>query len=160
MAAVAALLGAGAAQAQESVEAIHFKRDFCRGLKQLVEAAAEARRQPPAEAGRVFLDIYNRRSATSWFGFRPGACRASAGTEKYPASYWCHQHLAPLHLSLESLSRETAACYPEAKAERDRWGRGATFTLPDARIQIGESGGPRAKVGRIVRLTVEAIPSN
>ena len=159
MAVAAALLGGGAAQAQGRGEAAQaaFERDFCPGLKRLVEAAAEARTKAPEDAARIFTDIYNAHPTPPWFGFRPGACRASKGTDQNRAGYWCHQSLAPAHLSLETLAAATAACLPEAKRTRGRWGRDVTFTLPGARILINESGGPKAKVGRIVGYMVEAV---
>lgn len=145
--AAAALLVVGAAQAQAGADAARaaFERDFCHGLKRLLREAPD------------FVGMYNAHPAPPWLGFRPGACRAYAGTEKHSAAYDCHQHLAPAHLSLESLAAATAQCLPEAERTRGRWARDETFTLPGARILISESGGPGAKVGRIVGFRVEAV---
>ena len=135
------------AQAQTGADAARaaFERDYCHGLKQLLREAPD------------FVGVHDAHPNPPWLGFRPGACRAFAGTETYPAAWDCHQHLAPAHLSLQTLAAATAACLPEAEQSRGRWGRDSTFTLPGARILISESGGPGAKVGRIVGLRVEAV---
>jgi hypothetical protein len=149
IAAAAALLAAGAAQAQTVSEALaqaaRFERELCHGLNRLVEAAPD------------FTGLYDARPAPPWLGFRPGSCRAHEGSETLPASYWCHQNLAPAHLSLESLAAATAACLPQGKRERGEWGREAIFTLPEMRILISEHGAPGAHVGRIVGYRVEAV---
>ena len=142
----AALLGAGAADAQRPTQA----QLFCHDLKRVVKAAGY-------EDGFDYLQ--RSRAAPPWLGFRPGACRAHEATETLPAAWWCHQQLAPEHLSLESLDSNTASCLPQAKRERGRWGGSVTFTLPGARILITQSGGPRAKVGRISGYRVEAVRS-
>lgn len=147
MAAAAALLAAGAAQAQQRAKQTQAEL-FCHDLKRVVKAASYE---------TAFKHLERARAAPPLFGFRPGACRAYAGTETSPAAWDCHQHLAPAHLSLDSLAAATAECLPEAEQTRGRWGREATFTLPGARILINESGGPRAKVGRIVGYRVEAV---
>ena len=144
MTAVAALLAAGNAQAQGDRD---FERGFCRDLARVLRAAPD------------FDTLERSRAAPPRFGFRPG-CQAIAAGENTPAAWHCHQQLAPEHLSLESLAAKTAACLPEAVRTKGRWGRQAIFTLPGARILITESGGPRAKVGRIVGYRVEAIPLN
>lgn len=145
MAAAAALAAAGGAQAQAADEAARFERDYCHDLQRLVQGAPD------------FVAIYNARPAPPWLGFRPGACRAHEATERLPAAWSCHQHLAPRHLGLDRLVAQTGACLPAARLERDRLGREATFTLPGLRILISEHGGPRAHVGRIVALRVEAV---
>ena len=144
--AAAALLAGGAAQAQQQARPTRAEL-FCHDLKRLVRKAPD------------WVAMWNARPAPPALGFRPGACRAYPGGPNYPASYSCHQHLAPPHLSLETLAADTAACLPEAKQERGRWGREAIFTLPGLRILISESGGPGAKVGRIVGFRVEAVAS-
>ena len=146
IAAAAALIAGGAAQAQQQARPTRAEL-FCHDLKRLVREAPD------------WVGMWNARPAPLWLGFRPGACRASAASGAQPASYWCHQHLAPPHLGLDTLKADIAACLPEAKMERGRWGRDATFTLPGLRILINESGGPGAKVGRIVGFRVEGVGS-
>ena len=140
MAAAAALLAAGSAQAQGDRD---FERGFCRDLERVLDAAPD------------FDTLERSRAAPPRFGFRHG-CQAIAAGDTAPAAWHCHQNLAPEHLSLESLATRTAACLPQAVRTKGRWGRQAIFTLPGARILIRESGGPRAKVGRIVGYRVEA----
>jgi hypothetical protein len=140
VAAAAALL-APAAQAQL------VSQDFCHGLTRVVEAAREA-------GGFEWLE--RARAAPPHLGFRHG-CRAT-GDEK--RQYWlCTQNLAPAQMSRDALAARTAECLPDAVPGRNGSTRDAVFTLPHAEIRISERGGPRAKVGRIVQLVVEAIPA-
>jgi hypothetical protein len=132
--AATALIAASAAQAQQRVRPTQAEL-FCHDLKRVVEAAGR-------ENGFEHLEL--SRAAPPWLGFRPGACRAYAGTAGYPAGWQCHQHLAPHHLSLESLADMTAACLPEAKRLSAGGWREAGFEAPGVRIQISESGGPGA----------------
>jgi hypothetical protein len=137
--AAAFLLAPGAVQAQP------VRQDFCDGLKRVVEAARE-------DGG--FLRLERSRAATPYLDFRHG-CRATGDDSR---QYWlCNQHLAPEEMSGDALAARTAACLPEASRGRADFTRDAVFTLPHARIHISERGGPGAKVGRIVTLTVEAI---
>jgi hypothetical protein len=80
-----------------------------------------------------------------------------AGKQPRPPGTSTSTSPPPAHLSLEALAAATAECLPEAERTRERWGRQVTFTLPGARILISESGGPGAKVGRIVAYRVEAV---
>lgn len=145
LAAAAALLAACVAEAQAIDDSTRFERDLCHGLDRLIRAAPD------------FEGMYKARPAPPWLGFRPGSCGAHAATDTLPPTYWCGQQLAPDHLALESLADATAACLPQAKRERGPYHREVTFTLPEVRILISESGGPRAKVGRIVGYRVEAV---
>jgi hypothetical protein len=139
--AAAALLAPSAGHAQLVAQ------DFCHGLKRAVAAARY-------EDG--FRHLERRRAAPPHLGFRHG-CRAT-GDEK--RRYWlCHQNLAPAEMSRAALADRIAACLPEAVRERTGFTRDFAFTLPHARIHVSERGGPKAKVGRIVTLTVEAIPA-
>ncbi|HEX8125980.1 MAG TPA: hypothetical protein VF548_10400 [Allosphingosinicella sp.] len=141
--AAAALLAPAAGQAQSRL----VNQDFCWGLKRVVEAAQY-------EGG--FVGLERSRAAPPHLGFRHG-CRATGDQRR---QYWlCNQNLAPPELSLESLAAQTADCFAEAVRSKDSPGREAVFTLPYARIRISERGGPRAHVGRIVTLVVEAIPA-
>jgi hypothetical protein len=114
---------------------------FCIDLKRIVGTA---------ERGGGFLMLQRSRAAPPRLGFRH--CFAAAGMR---ASWYCHQSMAPGHLSLESLAGRTAACLPEARRQPSRDGE-AVFTLPYARIRITEDGGPRAHVGRVVSYRVVA----
>jgi hypothetical protein len=119
-------------------------QDFCHGLKRVVAAARE-------EGG--FLGLERARAAPPHLGFRHG-CRASGDARR---RYWlCNQHLAPAEMSRDALAARIARCLPDAVRSAGDFGDEATFTLPGARIRIHERGGPRAKVGRIVTLVVEA----
>jgi hypothetical protein len=139
--AAAMLLAPGAAQSQL------VGQDFCWGLKRVVEAARE-------DGG--FLWLERSRAAPPHLGFRHG-CRATGDDKR---QYWlCNQHLAPEEMSGDALAARVAACHPEAVRGRNGFGEDPKFDLPGARIHISERGGPRAKVGRIVTLTVEAIPA-
>ena len=141
--AAAALLLQTSAQTQGAP----VRQIFCRGLERVVEAARD-------EGG--FLRLERSRSAPPHLGFLHG-CRATGDRRR---QYWlCNQSLAPPELSLESLAAQTAACFPEALQGKDGPYRETVFTLPGARIHISEHGGPRAHVGRIVELMVEAIPT-
>jgi hypothetical protein len=141
--AAAALLAPAAGQTQGNP--IH--QDFCHGLKRVVEAAE-------FEGGFQWLE--RARAAPPHLDFRHG-CRAT-GDEK--RQYWlCGQNLAPAEMSRDALADRTATCLPGAVRGRIGLTGDAVFTLPRARISISELGGPRAKVGRIVTLTVEALPA-
>ena len=105
-----------------------------------------------AERGGDFVMLQRSKAAPPRLGF--DHCFPAAGSRP---SWYCHQTLAPEHLSLESLTGRTAACVPEAVRSTGRYGRQAIFTLPHARISIDERGGPRAKVGRIASFRVEAL---
>lgn len=146
IAAAAALIGAGAAQAQAAGDSARaaFERDFCHGLERLVREAPD------------FVGVYNAKPAPPWLGFRPGSCRATAGSEKVRAGWRCHQQLAPAHLGVESLAAATAACLPQAKRlPRAHFRREAVFALPGLRLRMSENGGPGAKVGLISTYAVE-----
>ena len=139
--AAAALVAPAAGQAQR------VSQDFCHGLERVVEAARY-------EGGFGYLE--RSRAAPPHLGFRHG-CRAT-GDEK--RQYWhCGQNLAPEEMSRDALAARVAACLPEAVRSTGRFGLDAVFTLPHAQIRIGELGGPKAKVGRIVELVVEATPA-
>ena len=137
-----ALLIPAAGQAQGLVA-----QDFCWGLKRTIEAA---------EYQGGFLLLERSRAAPPHLGFRHG-CRAT-GDEK--RQYWlCSQNLAPAGMSGDALAGRVTACLPEAVRTGGAYGRESVFTLPHAQIRINESGGPGAKVGRIVQLVVEATPA-
>jgi hypothetical protein len=140
----AALLSAAGAGAQQRARPTDAQL-FCHDLKRLVRAAPD------------FEFMFKARPTPPWLGFRPGACRAHAASETLPAAYWCSQHLAPEHLALDNLAARTAACLPEAKRVKTAYWREAVFETPKVRILITESGGPGAKVGRIVGYRVEAM---
>lgn len=138
--AAAALMAPAAAQAQQ------VSQDFCHGLKRVVAAARW-------KDGFQWLE--RARAAPPHLGFRHG-CRATGDERR---QYWhCGQNLAPAEMSRDALAERVAACLPEAVRGRDGLARNIVFTLPHARIRISEAGGPRAKVGRIVELVVEAVP--
>ena len=145
IAAAAALMAAGTAQAQRPSE----QQIFCAELNRVVQVA---------QMDGDFTYLERSRAAPPDFGFRHG-CRAQAATPRSPAAWWCHQSLAPPELALASLAGLTAACLPSAVRSRGRYGDEAIFTLPRARIVIEESGGPRAHVGLIATFRVEAIRS-
>jgi hypothetical protein len=122
-------------------------QDFCHGLNRVVEAAGQ-------EGGFAWLE--RARAAPPHLGFRHG-CRATGDERR---QYWlCTQNLAPEAMSRDALAARTAECLPEAARGRNGSTRDAVFTLPHARIRISELGGPKAKVGRIVTLMVEAVPA-
>jgi len=141
--AMAALVGAAAAEAQERARPTQAEL-FCHDLKRLVREAPD------------FEGMWNARPAPPWLGFRPGSCRYWKGSETSPPAYWCHQQLAPAHQSLKNLADMTAACLPGATRLATEWPREASFETAELRIHITESGGPGAKVGRIVGYRVEA----
>jgi hypothetical protein len=137
----AALLAPSAAQAQSGL----VSQDFCHGLKRAVEAARQ-------EGG--FLRLERARAAPPHLGFRHG-CRATGDERR---QYWlCGQNLAPEEMSRDALAVRVVACLPEAARGSNGFTRDAVFILPHAKIHISELGGPKAKVGRIVQLTVEAV---
>jgi hypothetical protein len=138
--AIAALLAPAAGLAQDGP----VRQDFCHGLQRVLEAAR-------SDGG--FESLERARAAPPHLGFRHG-CRATGGAKR---QYWlCTQNLAPAEMSGDALAERVAACRPEAVRSRGDYGREAIFTLPHAQIRIDERGGPRAKVGRIVTLVVEA----
>lgn len=139
----AALLAPGTAQAQPPSK----QQIFCAELRRVVEVA---------ELGGDFAYLERSRAAPPRFGFVHG-CQATGDEKK---QYWiCSQSLAPEELSRDALAARVAECLPEAVRGRNGVTSDAVFTLPGARIHITELGGPRAKVGRIVQLVVEAIPA-
>jgi hypothetical protein len=136
--AAAALLAPGLAGAEPPSK----QQIFCAELRRIVEVA---------ELGGDFTYLERSRAAAPRLGFRK--CFAAAAAR--PAWY-CHQSMAPDHLSLDGLAASTADCLPEA-ARTPASGDEAIFTLPHARIRITEHGGPRAHVGRIVSYRVERV---
>jgi hypothetical protein len=141
--AAAALLLPGAAGAQDATR----PDTFCPDLQRVLEAA---------EYDHGFSMLERARGAPPRLGF-PGGCQAT-GDERQ--QYWvCGQSLAPAWLSGETLSARIAACRPDAVRTESRMTRETIFTVPHAQIRVFEHGGPRAHVGRIVELVVEATPS-
>ena len=139
----AALLASGPALAEPPTK----QAIFCAELVRVVEVAA---------LDGDFTYLERSRAAPPHLGFRHG-CRATGDSER---QYWhCGQNLAPAEMSRDALAERVAACLPEAVRGRNGFTRDAVFILPRARIRISELGGPRAKVGRIVQLTVEAVPA-
>ena len=139
--AAAALLAPGAVQAQS------VGQEFCHGLERVIDAARY-------EDG--FLHLEGSRAAPPHLDFRHG-CRATGDSKR---QYWlCHQNLAPAEMSRDALAGRIAACLPGAVRSTSDHGHEAVFTLPRAQIRISERGGPKAKVGRIVTLVVEATPA-
>lgn len=118
------------------------QRIFCAELVRVVEVA---------KLDGDFTYLERSRAAPPRLGFRH--CFAAAAAR--PAWY-CHQSMAPDHLSLDGLAAGTAACLPEAVRSLSSRHE-AVFTLPSARIRITEYGGPRAHVGRIVSFRVETL---
>lgn len=140
-------MAAVALLAPEAVPAQLVSQDFCHGLERVVEAARQ-------EGG--FLWLERARAAPPHLGFRHG-CRATGDDKR---QYWlCTQNLAPAEMSGDALTERVAACLPEAVRSTGDYGHQAIFTLPHAQIRISERGGPKAKVGRIVTLVVEALPA-
>lgn len=140
-------IAAAALAAPAAGKAQLVKQDFCHGLERVVEAARD-------KGGFLFLE--SARGAPPHLDFRHG-CRATGdGTRQY---WLCHQNLAPEQMSRAALAARIAACLPGAVPPTGDHGRESVFTLPQARIRISERGGPRAKVGRIVTLVVEAVPA-
>ena len=145
-AAILAALGvatSATAQVEDRARAA-FERDFCWGLKRLVREAPD------------FEGIWNAHPAPPGLGFRPGACRPM-GKAAGKRAWHCHQQIAPDFLGFESLAAATAACLPEARrqAAEGSYRRQAVFTLPGLTLRMWESGGPRAKVGRVSTYRVE-----
>lgn len=105
-----------------------------------------------AELGGDFVAMQRNRAAPPRLGF--DNCFPAAGR---PASWYCHQTMAPEGLSLERLAASTVKCRPEAKRQASSVEE-AVFTLPYARIRIREDGGPDAHVGRMASYQVEALP--
>ena len=140
--AAASLLAPAAGQAQL------VRQDFCHALQRVIDAAGH-------EGG--FLHLERSRAAPPHLDFRHG-CRATGDERR---QYWlCHQNLAPAEMSRDSLAARIAACLPAAARSTSDYGHESVFTLPHAQIRIRERGGPKAKVGRIVTLVVEALPAN
>jgi len=109
-----------------------------------------------AELGGDFAYLERSRAAPPRLGFRDG-CQATGDSKK---QYWhCGQNFAPESLSRDALAQRIADCLPKAVRGHSSLARDAAFTLPYARIHISEIGGPGAHVGRIVELTVEAVPA-
>jgi hypothetical protein len=140
-----ALLTAGVAQAQQRAVPTP-EQIFCRDLQRIVRAAPD------------FVAMYKAKAAPPWLGFRPGACQAFTADATNPATYACHQNLAPAHLTLDSLAAITAACIPDAKRLPAEYRREAVFEVPGLRIRINEHGTARGKVGRFIGFRVEARP--
>lgn len=141
--AAAAMLTPGAAAAE-----MPSRQDiFCAELRRVVEVAA---------LGGDFTYLEGSRAAPPRLGFAHG-CRATGDDRK---RYWmCGQSFAPEEMSRDALAARIAQCLPEAVRGPPGLARDAVFTLPFARIHISELGGPRAHVGRIVELVVEAVPA-
>ena len=144
--AAAAALAAGAAEAQQRSRPSDAKL-FCHDLKRTLKAASY-------DDG--FEHLERSRAAPPQFGFRPGACHALQTSAAATAMWRCYQTLAPESLALATLVAHTAACLPDAKREASGYHWEAVFSHESGRIRITERGGPRAKVGRIVTLTIEA----
>lgn len=145
--AAAALAAAGAGAAAEAQQRLRPTEAelYCADLKRLVREAPD------------FAGMWRAKPAPPSLGFRPGSCRVQEATATLPAAFSCHQHLAPAHLALDLLATQTAGCLPELKRLETRWSREALFEGHGVRIRISESGGPGAKVGRIVGVRVEAV---
>jgi hypothetical protein len=141
--AAAAILMSGTARAEVPSR----QQIFCAELRRVVEVA---------ELGGDFTYLERSRAAPPSLGFRNG-CRATGDDKRH---YWhCGQSLAPEEMSRDALAERIARCLPQAVRSGAGLTRDAVFTLPYARIHVSELGGPKAHVGRIVELTVEAIPS-
>jgi hypothetical protein len=143
-AALAATAAGAAAEAQQRVRPTEAEL-YCTDLRRLVREAPD------------FAGMWRAKPAPPTLGFRPGSCRAHDPTATLPAAFSCHQHLAPAHLALELLAAQTADCLPALTRIETRWSREALFEGSGVRISLFESGGPGAKVGRIVRVRVEAV---
>jgi hypothetical protein len=130
---IAGLLAADAAGAQAQAEAARSaaERRFCSELRRTIRFAPD------------FEALQRNRAAPPRLGFRSG-CRARSAIGRAPAAWWCHENLAPDFLAFGPLTARIAACLPGARR------------LPGVRIRVNEHGGPRAHVGRIVDLRVEA----
>ncbi|HEX8448410.1 MAG TPA: hypothetical protein VF652_02360 [Allosphingosinicella sp.] len=140
--AAAAMLAPMTAEAQGGL----VRQEFCHGLERVLDSARD-------EGGFLFLE--RARAAPPHLDFRHG-CRATGDRKR---QYWlCTQNLAPAGMSREALDQRVAACLPGAIRSTEDYGHESIFTLPHARIRIREHGGPKAKVGRVVTLVVEATP--
>ena len=138
----AALVAPGLAEAAEPPSR---QQVFCAELRRVIEVA---------EQGGDFNYLERSRAAPPRLGFVHG-CRATGDEKK---QYWhCGQSLAPEEQSRDALAARIAECLPEAVRGKGGLVRDAVFTLPYARIHVSEIGGPRAHVGRIVELVVEAL---
>jgi hypothetical protein len=141
--AAAALLASAPARAEPPSR----QQIFCAELRRVVAVA---------ELGGDFTDLERSRAAPPTLGFRNG-CQATGDEKRH---YWhCGQSLAPEEMSGEALAGRIAECLPEAGRSGNGLTRDAVFTLPYARISVSQLGGPKAHVGRIVELTVEALPA-
>jgi len=139
--AAAAILASATARAQPPSS----QQIFCAELRRVVEVA---------ELEGDFTYLERSRAAPPTLGFRDG-CRATGDEKRH---YWhCGQNLAPEEMSRDALAARIAECLPDAVRSRSGLTRDAVFTLPHARIHVSELGGPKAHVGRIVALTVEAV---
>ena len=141
--AAAAILMPGTARAEPPSR----QQIFCAELRRVVEVA---------ELGGDFTYLERSRAAPPRLGFRDG-CQATGDEKRH---YWhCSQSFAPEEMGRDVLAARIAECLPKAVRSGAGLTRDAVFTLPSARIHVSEIGGPRAHVGRIVELTVEALPS-
>ena len=142
---IAGLLAADAAGAQAQAEAARSaaERRFCSELRRTIRFAPD------------FEALQRNRAAPPRLGFRSG-CRARSAIGRAPAAWWCHENLAPDFLAFGPLTARIAACLPGARRTSTGRPREALFELPGVRIRVNEHGGPRAHVGRIVDLRVEA----
>ncbi|HYI39014.1 MAG TPA: hypothetical protein VE053_01715 [Allosphingosinicella sp.] len=141
--AAAAVLASGTVQAETPSSG----RIFCAELRRVLDVAA---------LDGDFTYLERSRAAPPRLGFRDG-CQATGDGKRH---YWaCSQNLSPEATSRDALAARVTGCLPEAVRAKPGLTRDAVFTLPHARIHISEIGGPGAKVGRIVQLTVEAIPA-
>jgi hypothetical protein len=141
-AAVAVMEIASAGMAQARTQPTDW---FCHELARILEGATE--RPMP------FRHIARGRARAPTLGFRYG-CQGALSNGR--PNWFCHQSLAPDHLSRASLAKRTLACLPEARQLPGGWDGETILALPHARISISESGGPGAHVGRIVTYVVEA----
>ncbi len=138
----AALLVTGPAKAEPPSG----QRIFCAELRRVVNVA---------EQDGDFAYLERSRAAPPRLGFVHG-CQATGDEKK---QYWlCGQSSAPESLSRDNLAARIADCLPEAVRGQAGLARDAVFTLPYARIRVSELGGPGAHIGRIVELSVEALP--
>jgi hypothetical protein len=117
---------------------------FCHDLARILEGATE--RPVP------FHHIARGRARAPTLGFRHG-CQGALSNGR--PNWFCHQSLAPDHLSRVNLAKRTLACLPEAQQLPGGWDGETVFALPRATIRISESGGPGAHVGRSVTYVVE-----
>jgi hypothetical protein len=127
------ILAGTSAQAIPSAAAI-----FCAELERTIEAI---------ELGDTTA-LQRSRARPPSFGFRTG-CGAQGG------GWFCQQSLAPDQLSLKGLAEGVSRCRPELLRVPQRWPDAVLFEGSGLRIRIGETGAPRAHVGRIVTFSVE-----